>query len=51
VAREATNKEDVNWRNWFVRSRLEARNGDAEAALRSYREAKSLNPRSGLFAQ
>jgi hypothetical protein len=25
--------------------------GDAEAALRSYREAKSLNPRSGLFSQ
>ena len=51
AARQATRKEDVNWRNWFVRSRLEARNGDAEAALRSYREAKSLNPRSSLFSQ
>ncbi len=51
AAREATRKEATNWRNWFIRSRLEARNGDAEAALSSYRKAKSLNPRSGLFSQ
>jgi tetratricopeptide (TPR) repeat protein len=51
AAQKATRNESANWQNWFVRSRLEARNGDAEAALRSYRRAKSLNPRSSLFSQ
>lgn len=49
AARAATDHEPTNWRTWLVRSRLEARNGDAEAALRAYRKARSLNPRSSLF--
>jgi hypothetical protein len=51
AAREATRDESVNWRNWLILSRLEARAGDASGALRAYREARSRNPRSGLFAE
>ncbi len=45
AAREATEREPTNWRMWLVLSRLEARNGDAEAAVEAFREAKSLFPR------
>ena len=51
AARVASDKEPTNWRTWFVLSRLEARNGDARAAVEAYREAQSLNPRSPLFIQ
>ncbi len=49
AARQASAREVTNWRNWFVLSRLEARAGDATAALHAYRVARSLNPRSPLF--
>lgn len=45
----AAAKEPRNWRIWVVRSRLEARAGDADAALRSFRRARDLNPRSPLL--
>jgi hypothetical protein len=32
-----------------VRSRIEAENGQAAAAVRDYRRARSLNPLSSLF--
>lgn len=51
VAVKATRQESVNWRTWFVRSRLEARSGDAQAALRSFRRARELNPTSPIFAR
>jgi hypothetical protein len=51
VAREATNKEPINWRNWLVLSGIEARHGDVHQALEDFREARRLNPRSQIFAQ
>jgi hypothetical protein len=51
AAREATREESVNWHNWLILSRLEARSGDAKAALEARREAKARNPLSGLFAR
>lgn len=51
AARGAAQRESTNWRIWLVLSRIEAEQGRASAALRHYREAKSLNPRSLLFAQ
>jgi len=51
AAREATRKESTNWRTWLTLSRIEAERGRAKAALDAYREARSLNPRSGAFAQ
>jgi hypothetical protein len=49
AAVEATQDEPTNWRTWLVLSRLEAKLGNAEASVDSYREARSLNPRSVLF--
>lgn len=49
AARAATREEPTNWRTWLVRSRLEARRGRAQPAVRAYRRARSLNPRSGIF--
>ncbi len=51
AARTATREEPTNWRTWFVLARIEARRGDAPAALRALREARRLNPRSALFAR
>ena len=45
----ATAREQTNWRNWLVLARLEAKQGHADAAIRAYARAKSLNPRSPLF--
>jgi O-antigen ligase len=49
AAREATEREPTNWRTWLVLSRLEARRGKTDAAVRDYRRARSLNPQSSLF--
>lgn len=51
AAREATEREETNWRNWLVLARIEAENGEAAAAVRDYRTARSLNPRSSIFAR
>jgi O-Antigen ligase len=48
-AKQATQEEATNWQNWVVLSRLEAENGDADASLAAYRQAKDLNPTSTLF--
>jgi tetratricopeptide (TPR) repeat protein len=45
AAREATDREPTNWRLWIVLSRLEARAGNAEAAVDAFTEAQSLFPR------
>jgi hypothetical protein len=50
AARAATERESTNWRTWLVLSRMEAERGRAAAAVRDYRKARSLNPRSPLFA-
>ncbi len=49
AARGATEKEETNWRNWLVLSRIEAERGEPAAAVAAYRRARSLNPRSPLF--
>jgi hypothetical protein len=49
AARAATEREPTNWRTWLVLSRIEAERGEATAAVRDFREARSLNPRSPLF--
>ena len=49
-ARKATLAESTNWRTWLVLSRIEAKRGNAGAALAAYRRAKSLNPRSPIFS-
>lgn len=49
AARAATERESTNWRTWLVLSRIEAELGDAPAAVRYYRKARSLNPFSELF--
>jgi O-antigen ligase len=51
AAREATQRERTNWRTWLVLSRLEARNGNAQAATDAYRHVEALNPKSVLLAQ
>lgn len=51
AATRATEEEPTNWRNWFVLSRIEAERGDPKAAVDAFDEARSLNPKSLLFAQ
>lgn len=50
AAKRAAENEPTNWRNWVVRSRLEAKLGNARVALHAYRRARMLNPRSALFS-
>jgi hypothetical protein len=49
AALSAVHREPQEWRSWVVLSRLQAKQGDANQALSSYRKAKMLNPRSSLF--
>ena len=49
AARSAADRERTNWRNWLVLARIEAERGRAGAAVRAYRRARSLNPRSPIF--
>ena len=51
AARAATRNAPVDWTTWLVLSRIEAERGHAQAAVAAYRRARSLNPRSVLFAQ
>lgn len=51
AARGATERESTNWRTWLVLSRIEAEAGRATAAIRDYRKARSLNPRSSIFTE
>lgn len=49
-ARRATREEPVNWRNWLVLSRIEAKRDRPGAAISAFRRARSLNRRSPIFA-
>ena len=51
AATSATEDEPTNWRPWMILSRIEAARGDTAAAIDAFRKARSLNPRSSLFAQ
>jgi O-antigen ligase len=48
-ARQAVDREPTDWRNWLILARVEARQGKAAAAVRTYEKARSLNPRSPVF--
>ena len=50
AARDATHEESTNWRTWLTLSRIEAERGQSKDAVDAYRTARSLNPRSALFA-
>ena len=50
AAQDASRKEPTNWRTWLTLSRIEAERGNAQEAVAAYRTARSLNPRSALFA-
>ena len=50
AAQDATREESTNWRTWLTLSRIETERGSAQAAVDAYRTARSLNPRSPLFA-
>lgn len=50
-AKLATDKEATNFRTWLTLSRLEAEAGHAQASVEAYHQARSLNPKSGLFPQ
>ena len=49
AATEATRNEPTNWRTWSS-SRLQSKAGEDAESTASYDQAKSLNPRSPLFA-
>jgi predicted Zn-dependent protease len=51
AAREATERESTNWRLWIVLSRLEARTGNAEAAVSAYERGQALFPRGVLVPE
>jgi O-antigen ligase len=50
AARAAAKHEPTNWRMWFTLARIEARRGEATAAVQALRKARTLNPRSPLLA-
>lgn len=50
AASRAVRDEPDNWADWLTLSRLEVEVGDAHAAVTDYERARSLNPRSPLFA-
>jgi O-antigen ligase len=50
AAAAATEREPTNWKTWLLLSRIEAQDGKPEAALESYRIARSLAPLSTVFA-
>ena len=49
-AREATQASSRDWRTWLILSRLQVEANEPAASVNSYLHAKSLNPRSPLFA-
>jgi hypothetical protein len=47
---DAIDRDGANWRLWLTRSRIETKAGEVTAARRSLARARSLNPRSPIFA-
>jgi Flp pilus assembly protein TadD len=47
----AVRKSPDDWHVWLVAARIQAKRGELAAARRSLRRARSLNPRSPLFAR
>ena len=48
---EATDRAPDDWRPWLARARIEARSGNVAAATAALERARSLNPRSPIFAR
>lgn len=48
---EAIRSSPQDWRLWLVRSRVQAKRGKAAASVADYRRARTLNPRSSIFAR
>lgn len=46
----AIKRDQTDWHLWLVSSRLELKLGDSKGAQKSLAKAKSLNPRSPIFA-
>lgn len=51
AAGEAIRSSPQDWRLWLVRSRVQAKRGNAAASVADYRRARTLNPRSSIFAR
>jgi len=51
AARAAVDREPTNWRNWVILARIRGEAGDAQGAVAAFRHARSLNPRSPVFAR
>jgi len=49
AARQAVDREETNWRNWLVLSRIAAENGNPAASVDAYKEARALNPEAEVF--
>jgi tetratricopeptide (TPR) repeat protein len=49
-ALDAVDSEPTNWRNWFVLARIEAARPGSDRALEYLTKARSLNPRSKVWA-
>jgi O-Antigen ligase len=49
AAREATQRERTNWRNWYVLSQIEAEQGMRDEAARDLQRARALNPFSPVL--
>jgi O-Antigen ligase len=49
--RQALDRDSRDWRIWLVSARIETKLGSIREARRSLARAKSLNPRSPLFAK
>lgn len=48
--RSAIDRDRANWRLWLIESRIEEKLGNRAAAQVTYERARSLNPRSSVFA-
>ena len=48
---EAIDRDSTDWRLWLVQARLEVKDGAPGRARRSLARARTLNPRSPLFAK
>ncbi len=47
--RRSIEREPLNWRQPLLLARVEANRGNTEAALRAFRRAKQLRPRSSFY--
>lgn len=48
---DALDRDDRDWRLWLVSARIETKLGSIAEARRSFARARSLNPRSPIFAK